>query len=93
MPNPANTPDRTPDGPTARTLRPWWREPIILGIAGLVVLASMGIWFGDRAFPGQSPAVDPANKAALSPGAGGGFCDLPAPVKSTPYNPSTQPAR
>ena len=69
--------------------RPLWREPVVLGIAAVVLLASVGIVFQDRFTTGS--AVDPANRAALPAGsAGGGFCDLPTPVKSTAYNPSTQ---
>ncbi len=76
--------------PETKPLRPLWREPVTLGIAGLVALASAGVFLKDRFAPG--PAADPNNKAAMVPGGGGSFCDLPVPVKSTAYNPSTRPS-
>ena len=71
------------------TLRPWWREPIAIGIGVVVVLASLGVLFQDRILPGHQ--LNPADKSALpAAGGGGGFCDIPAPVKSTAFNPSTR---
>jgi hypothetical protein len=69
--------------------RPVWREPIAIGIAAVVLLASLGVVFQDRILPERHP--NPADKSALpAAGGGGGFCDIPAPVKSTSYNPSTR---
>jgi len=72
-----------------RLARPFWREPIAIGIAAVVVLASLGVVFQDRILAERQP--NPADKSALpAAGGGGGFCDIPAPVKSTAYNPSSR---
>jgi hypothetical protein len=73
-----------------RSPRPFWLEPIPIGIAAVVVLASLGVIFQDRIL-GQHQQPNPADKSALPAGSGGGgFCDIPAPVKSTAFNPSSR---
>jgi len=63
---------------------PWWREPIALGIFAFVGLASLAIL-------SEGFFVKDTGPAKQSPVPGGGtFCDPPAPVQSTAYNPSTQ---
>jgi hypothetical protein len=78
---------------STKNVRPLWREPIMLGIVALVALLCTVIWFQDRIVHRNDPAIDPNNKAAQAAGgAGGGFCDLPVPVKSTPVDPTSKPS-
>jgi hypothetical protein len=77
---------------SSKSLRPLWREPIMIGIVGLSIAVCAGIWFQDRLPHRNEPAIDPDNKAAQAAGgAGGGFCDLPVPVQSTPVEPTSAP--
>jgi hypothetical protein len=72
--------------PTSKPPLPLWREPFMIGLFSFVVLASAAVLMKS---PGDSPKpVDPT-KPTAAPG-GGAFCDTPAPVQSTAYNPSTQ---
>jgi hypothetical protein len=76
---------------SVKPLRPLWREPIMIGIVAVVIALCLGLWFQDRLVHRGGGETDPDNKAALpAGGAGGGFCDLPVPVQSTPVKPTTQ---
>jgi hypothetical protein len=72
--------------PTLKPPRPLWREPFMLGLFSLVIVASAAVMM--RQPDDSARLVDPT-KPAAAPG-GGAFCDTPAPLKSTAYNPSTQ---
>jgi hypothetical protein len=77
-----------PDPSTAKAkpLLPWWREPIAIGIFSFVVLASSAVLMQGYFI---HPKTTDTKKNSPIPG-GGTFCDPPAPVNSTAYNPSTQ---
>jgi hypothetical protein len=69
--------------------RPWWRDPIAIGIASFVVVGSSLVLLQDRMF--GSPKVDPANRTALPAGAGGSFCDTAPLLSSVPVDKVEKP--
>ena len=66
-------------GDRARSIRPWWREPVAIAFGSFILLACAGILA--QGWHAPPKPVDPTKPNPL-PG-GGSFCDPAPPVNST----------